>query len=469
MWLPVSQRAVTEQEASASSVLGRHGGVYVQPGGGAWREMVQASWSHARSNHAALALREQLGLPTDRPVVMSGHQAVLWHPGILAKWYALRAAAGAMGAAAAWVVVDHDTDDLSVVHYPGRRAGILTRAPWRWREPLGSQVPACAADARPPTQPAGDVAASEHIRSALARAMTTLRAHADEATAGRQVARATADLVGGVAPGLVYSSDMLRCPACDQILESLAADPQACVDAYNAAAVRHPEAGLRTLVADEINDRWELPLWRWAMGSPRQRVFAEELGSQLAGARLAPRAVFMTGLLRSLACDLFIHGVGGGVYDVASEQWWGRWRPADRLAGTAVVSATLHLHTGDSETDAKRVVDRARWTAHHAAHNPRVTGDEPAQARKLELARRISALPKRTAERREAFSELHEFIAQHGRRAERSLAMLRERAEEAARAGKDAADPAGRDWPFFLYPEDELRELERNIEQRVRG
>ena len=37
-------------------------------------------------------LREQLGLPVHGPVIMTGHQAEFWHPGILAKYLACDAA-----------------------------------------------------------------------------------------------------------------------------------------------------------------------------------------------------------------------------------------------------------------------------------------------------------------------------------------------------------------------------------------
>ena len=33
----------------------------------------------------------------------------------------------------------------------------------------------------------------------------------------------------------------------------------------------------------------------------------------------------MTGLMRLAGCDLFIHGTGGGAYDLVTEEWLGSW------------------------------------------------------------------------------------------------------------------------------------------------
>ena len=52
--------------------------------------------------------RRQLGLTTDRPVIMSGHQAELWHAGIAAKALAAPTPPRHDSAAAAWVIVDQD-------------------------------------------------------------------------------------------------------------------------------------------------------------------------------------------------------------------------------------------------------------------------------------------------------------------------------------------------------------------------
>ena len=69
--------------------------------------------------------RRELGLPVDRPVVMSGHQAGFWHSGIAAKYFALDAARRAFGAAGAWIVVDQDTNSADEVRYPSNAVAVV--------------------------------------------------------------------------------------------------------------------------------------------------------------------------------------------------------------------------------------------------------------------------------------------------------------------------------------------------------
>src|SRR5690606_4565547 len=69
----------------------------------------------------ATRLRDQLGLPTDRPIIMSGHQAEWWHPGILAKLFAARALADRIGGVVVWLVADQDDTDPGAIRIPTRR------------------------------------------------------------------------------------------------------------------------------------------------------------------------------------------------------------------------------------------------------------------------------------------------------------------------------------------------------------
>ena len=67
--------------------------------------------------------RATLDLLTDGLVIMSGHQAELWHAGILAKWIAMTSAAEAGRAEAAAsesvrLVVDQDDNDPALIRYP---------------------------------------------------------------------------------------------------------------------------------------------------------------------------------------------------------------------------------------------------------------------------------------------------------------------------------------------------------------
>ncbi|MCA9274359.1 MAG: hypothetical protein KDA31_15085, partial [Phycisphaerales bacterium] len=71
------------------------------------------SWANLithNTSERATRFREQLGLPTDKPIIMTGHQAQLWHPGILAKLFAAQSVASQVGGVVVWLIVDMDTN-----------------------------------------------------------------------------------------------------------------------------------------------------------------------------------------------------------------------------------------------------------------------------------------------------------------------------------------------------------------------
>src|SRR5262245_63399468 len=88
-------------------------------------------------------MRRELGLP-DGLIVLAGHEAEFWHPGVLAKHMAIVAAAAAMrrgGTAATpvWLTVDHDTHEPWRIAYP--KEGPV-KAVWK-PGPETPEVPLC--------------------------------------------------------------------------------------------------------------------------------------------------------------------------------------------------------------------------------------------------------------------------------------------------------------------------------------
>ena len=54
-------------------------------------------------NQQAIASRVGLGLDADRPVIMTGHQAGFWHPGILVKYLGAEILSDRLSAQPAWL------------------------------------------------------------------------------------------------------------------------------------------------------------------------------------------------------------------------------------------------------------------------------------------------------------------------------------------------------------------------------
>ena len=97
----------------------------VEPECGRWHELL-ATPPAGRLLDTDLAewrrrTRAELGLPVDRPVVATGHQTLLWHPGILAKYLAVNSFAGnRQVCGVANLIVDQHTGNFGNFDVPVR-------------------------------------------------------------------------------------------------------------------------------------------------------------------------------------------------------------------------------------------------------------------------------------------------------------------------------------------------------------
>ncbi len=429
--------------------------VTIRPAAGDWP-------AHPRADldDDAARFRHELGLPTDRPVIMSGHQAAIWHPGILAKLIALQAYVAKTNAAAAWVVVDHDENEPLTIHAPSMdERGRLARSTFAPPKSNG-HVPACrqaAWDVREAFElPVGVRPPAAGIEPGLRAINAALASHRAAANAADQAMSAAIELARPVlSPARVQTFNaalLAETTLFRSLVVRMQSDPVACISARNAAVAQFPDAGIAPLADNE------LPLWSIAAapGSPRVRVFAEDLAS-LPGESLAPRALLLTGLLRMAGCELFIHGIGGEKYDRITERWLHAWLGRS-LAQTTMVTATLRLRIpGQWPTEDE--IAHAAWEAHHARHDPAVLGDAARAQQKQEFLGQIQAAPPRSTERAALFAQMHNVLHE----SERLHADRLKRLDDAAAAMRARADEAAiatdRTWPFPLYEPDQLASL----------
>jgi hypothetical protein len=444
------------------------------------------SWATLLNSRAALSTeqrtaREQLGLPTDRPIVMTGHQAEFWHLGVLAKYLAASAFSLASKAHASWLVVDQDANEPWRISYPTVDAGAIAKREWTIAltgagrtgfaadTPTGCLPPLAIADGSSLPTIAGP------RTDALAVIATSLRAAANEPSAAHQITAATRALLQPIITpdSTLFASSLAKTDLFNTWLDAIARDPRACVAAYNAATQRHPGAHVRPL---ELTDaRVELPLWRLRFGAPRRRVFAHELAA-IPRHELAPRALLMTALLRAACCDLFIHGLGGEKYEAVTDDWiqnWASaWTPQTRLAPMAVVSATRYLDftsTPGLAPDALRIptpddIARHLWLAHHAAHDPATLGQSALANQKRQLHTTIAATPRHASQRRDLYTQLLTAERAAIEANPSRLAELRAAAATARARRREADIVFNRTWAFPLHPADTITALARAFE-----
>jgi len=420
----------------------------IEPAGGAWASLIASA--PGPNDQRAQRFREQLGLPIAGPIVMTGHQAQWWHPGILAKYLAVQHAARSLGGTSAWLVVDQDINDPTELRYPGLDAGRIVEKRWvigstdDAQHTTGGRGPIEPSDPPSDLHPAVDADALERVRHAM-------RAHRGSVSLAQQIAGALADLASPVlepAP-MVFASELARTNLFVDLVERMKHDAAACIGAYNEAAAVYPRVQIRPLVLRPDEDRVELPMWHLRGDGSRSAVFLDQLG-EIPIEQLAPRALLMTAIVRLAGCELFVHGTGGGAYDQITQRWIERWL-GERLAPTAVVSATVRLPLIDGPTPTPQLLADARALAHNAQHNPAIIGDTANAKRKAELLAQIERDKAQGRSPRAAFDAMHAMLDGYRAAHAAELASLRARAEEVAGALASVMLATDRTWAFVLH------------------
>jgi len=445
--------------------------VRVQPALSAWS--LEADSRHDRTVliERINARAKRLGLATLKPpatsLIATGHQAQLWHPGILAKDIAMDLAAQRLGAQRMHLAVDQDANGA-----------------WRLDIPFveGDELKvksALLADQKPgvPTgfQPSADANQLQERLAGLDSPLTSVLGEAlddlpDCVTLAEQIAVVLARLkkpYAGDVPVMMVS-DLAGLKMYESIVSRMLNEAQKCASAYNQAIADHPQAGMTPLAVGR--ELVEVPLWATKWDGPRRRVFVD-LSDSLPmfvydngkpidpeAVTLLPRALLLTAVMRGCLCDLFIHGTGGLIYDRVTEAWWREWA-GEQLAPMAGVTADVYLDTGAPVAGSDEL-DHAVWRRHHLPHNldRELALDGEQVERKRELLEHMQDDRDR-ARRRSAYRELHRI--NHALADQHPDAMvLADRDLRLAEAGVNNARIATRrDWCFALYPPGNLHAL----------
>ncbi|MCH2132402.1 MAG: hypothetical protein MK116_01505 [Phycisphaerales bacterium] len=401
--------------------------------------------------------RRTLRLPDSGPIVATGHAPVNWHPGILAKFMAMRAVA-------------RDTEATPVVLTIDTVAATPGRIEVPWVDPDGlpcsstiqlfETIPDRPLGMQPATDPA-DLDWPEGLmgsqQEALQRYITALQATGGDVALATQVMRALMDLsrrwIGR--PTVVSASRLLQTSCGRWLMERMQRDARRCVEAYNAAVSVDPDAGIPLLDADA----GELPLWD-VRGDGRRTARRQDLDD----ASLLPKALVITAILRLAGCDLFIHGTGGARYDALMEGWIRQWLGLE-VAPFMVVTADMQLPLPDVEAIA-RVGQELVACGRRAYHDPESVDEaaEPVPApgpRKRAALSTIESAPRGSDARREAYASMHETLATMRSKPADVPGRIADRVREARRtAGR-------RDWDFIFYPEDVLDTLDEEVDTVV--
>jgi hypothetical protein len=425
--------------------------------------------------------------------VVTGHQPLLYHPGVWAKVFLADRVARQLGGTAIECVVDTDGFDalataVPCAPEPCRRVVTLAEAEHESGYFAASPPPAPDAIDRLRRE-APEALAGLGLEEQAKRAVAFADALADASQDASDLAEAvTAARRAFERPaGLRYRSLSIlrevRTFGFRRFVTELALRAHEFASTHNEVLAAYRQArGLRSearpfpdLVVE--GDSAELPLW-YLDGSTRRAVSAVPDGAGVAIAAgdtrvtrvtsdgtleefdgdLAPRAVALTLFNRIAFADLFVHGAGGAAYDAVTDEivrgFWGVEPPR-------YVAATLTLRLPlDVPDDIQDDLAELRQRLHRLEHNPDqllddATLDPDVADRAGEAARRkaelVEAIQAPDAEKKrlgaligEVNADLASIMEPVAQRTRDGIASL----EEQERRRAVLAD---RTYPFFLW------------------
>jgi hypothetical protein len=305
---------------------------------------------------AQIALRPRattLPALSGAPLVMAGHQPVLYHPGLLFKANMLSRFSRDIGARAVHVVIDTDEGDAGVLTWPRITGGSLE---------IRRQSIAAAKSEGVGLYQFQKLASADVIRETFAELISDLRrcglpyngddlesiAAAYERLAGHPVARAHS-IVRAMREERCYDevplTRLLANTHMQTLVMQLVDDGSRLATIYNTTLDAYRiEHGIENAANPFPNmksgsEGHELPLW-CLTGTTRKPLYTSTPRGECQ--LISPRGSLTTFVLRAYCSDLFIHGLGGGRYDQFVDAFAERYLglPLPRFV---VVSETRHL------------------------------------------------------------------------------------------------------------------------------
>ena len=418
------------------------------------------------------AMRGWVGVQDEKqPVVATGHQTELYHPGVWVKDALINSAAAKLGGQAFHFGVDTDEPKHLEVRWPGGREPITDDPALRTAEWCGLLAPPTPAHLGWLEGAARGAAKGWGFTPALWEFLAAMRRLSLESV---NLASAITNAVHqldwelGLRHHALLTSPLLGCEAYLLFVHHHLARAGEMARQYNAALgeyrreqkIRTPGRPMPDLKVS--GDMCEVPFWLDRVGTGRRQratvvrdqevqggwalrleggerfIFeesaegweaAKRLGRWLADRelRLSPRALTLTMFLRLFVADQFVHGIGGARYDQVLD------RLIEREFGLepprfSVTTATLYFPDAVGRTRA--CLPCVKQEGHRLRHN--LLGEE-----KGKLVAAIAEAPRGSLERAQRFAELHERLGAAAERDERMRAWESQLGETQKAAEED--------------------------------
>jgi hypothetical protein len=444
--------------------------------------------------------RQWLGhADADRPIIATGHQSELYHPGVWAKNALIDAAAERLGGDAVHIAVDSDEPKHLNLRWPGGNEP-LTDEPnlptAAWSGLLEGPTPAHLDHVEGHLRRSAGAWAFESTMMIwpFLHSMRKLAMESSGLSAGLINAMHQLDWQMGLKHHALAAAPVWESPAYLVFVHHLMANAGELAEQYNGAladyriANRIGNPGRPMPDLKQQDQRCESPFWvddlgqgqrgramllregdRWVLRhgeeafafDPRKEGWkgAEELAGWMRGVRLrlAPRALMLTMFFRLLVADQFVHGIGGGQYDQVADGLIARHFGIEPPK-FAVTTATLYFPLAVGRSRA--CLPCIRQEGHRLRHG--ILGE-----RKMEMVRTINALPRRSMERAEVFSAMHRRLDESARDGE--IVRWEERYRQAQAADVEDQGIFDRELFYALQPRDRLEALIDNYRRAFSG
>jgi len=431
--------------------------------------------------------RQMLKLSEDRPVIASGHQTELFHPGVWAKLAMIDAAARRLDADSFFAAVDSDAPKHLQLRWPDHSLPItddprLAAAQWcgLLDAPSASHVDRLKSALQTSAERwsfapmamefLDDLHQQSSRKPALSAAITAAMYRLDWGLGLRHQSIVTSRLWMNE-PYLAFVQHLLaRADSFASVYN------QALAEFRDAHGIDNPGRPMPDLHVSP--DQCEAPFWlddlarqtriracvqrqadQWRLtvdgdafplshqaDSPAAERLQEFLHQH--HVRLSPRALTLTLFLRLLVVDQFVHGIGGGRYEQVNDRIIQRFFGIDAPA-FSVTTATLYFPAA---------VGRQRICLPCLAHEGHRLRHAVMGPAKMQMVDQIQGLPRRSNQRQQIFSQMHsrraEVVQVHP-----SIRTWQQRMDDAVRQNADERGMFDRELFYAIQPRQRLEGL----------
>jgi hypothetical protein len=384
------------------------------------------------------AQRRLVGHEGDKPLIASGHQAELYHPGVWVKDVLADAVASKVKGAAFHFTVDTDSPKHLNLRWPGATIPLTDDPAVMSAEWSGLLACPSASHLAMIEREFGAAASQWNFRPMLSGMLTSLGCESGNLAGAVTGAQRKLDGELGVKHESVLVGPMLGGEPYGVFVHHVLSRTEQFAADYNGALREHrASAGITSATRPMpdlhvASDSIESPFWLddvsrgtrsrahversaggWVLRHERDAFLLDEkvegwvAGRRLVewlgerGLRLSPRALTLTTFLRLMVADQFVHGIGGGRYDQVTDlliaRHFGMTPPR-----FAVTTATMFF-PGALGRD-RVCLNCLTHEGHRIRHG--LLGE-----RKRKILSEIEALPRRSLGRSMAFHGMHSALS----------------------------------------------------------